>query len=566
MNAIFCTVITKRYLAQARVLTQSLQEYHPEAMVYVLLADRIDGYFDPAAEPFKLIALTDLPNQPLVQQLCFYYNALELCCALRPWLHAYLDEHTDHAAWLFLDADILVCASLEPLWQQLETASILLSPHLLASVAPAHVEMLELNVLRLGTYNGGCLGLRRGAATGPTASAHAFIQWWQQRLTDYCFDDGALQDARGLAWDQKWLNLVPLYFTEVAILRHGGANVGHWNLIERGALMATDSGFQVGNEPLLFLHFSGWDWHEPLQVSRHNPLYADYQNEAWSQLALGYRDRLRANGHEAALAYPYAFDRFDNGEPILPPMRQAYYRRIQAHQKAAVEPEQLAIDLTAVKLTVAESPFASPEQFQGLGNPPGTSVILLQQALAAAQQALAEARTAVEPGLTQPATAVSGRKIGQKGLGEVDMADVQSGGAGSDAADGEPVRMDRLIQTIRAEVAQRGDRRFEGDQGQGAMALLVANEIEMLVNQAEAKAHSRQKWPDRLNRFPFNLSRKVQKAVLKLVDLLFRDQREVNLLLVQSLRQSLTLQRQLIRQLAAAEQADDDEKSSGKLG
>jgi hypothetical protein len=38
---------------------------------------------------------------------------------------------------------------------------------------------------------------------------------------------------------------------------------------------------------------------------------------------------------------------------------------------------------------------------------------------------------------------------------------------------------------------------------------------------------------------------------------LFWDQWEVNLLLVQSLRQSLTLQRQLIWQLAAAAQGDD---------
>jgi hypothetical protein len=273
MNAIFCTVITKRYLAQARVLTQSLQEHHPGAMVYVLLADRIDGYFDPAAEPFELITLADLPHPPLVEQMCFYYNAMELCCALRPWLHAYLHEHTNHAAWLFLDADILVCASLEPLWRQLETASILLSPHSLAPVAPNQVETLELNVLRLGIYNGGCLGLRRAAATDPTTSAHAFIQWWQQRLTNYCFDDWALQDVRGLAWDQKWLNLVPLYFEDVAILRHGGANVGHWNLIERGALVATGDGWTLGDEPLLFFHFSGWDWQDPRQVSRHNPLY-----------------------------------------------------------------------------------------------------------------------------------------------------------------------------------------------------------------------------------------------------------------------------------------------------
>jgi hypothetical protein len=112
-----------------------------------------------------------------------------------------------------------------------------------------------------------------------------------------------------------------------------------------------------------------------------------------------------------------------------------------------------------------------------------------------------------------------------------------------------PVDMDQLIQTIRTEAMARGDRRFDSPQAGRGAALLLINEIEARVSQAEVKAQGRQKWPDRLNRFPFNLSRKAQNAVLKAVDLLFRDQREVNLLLAQSLRQSLTLQRQLVSQI-----------------
>jgi hypothetical protein len=578
---VVCTIITKRYLAQARVLTQSLREHHPEAQVYVLLADRVGDDFDPVAEPFDLIALGDLSDQPLVQQMCFYYNAFELCCALRPALHAYLYEHTDHAAWLFLDADILVCASLDPLWEQLASASILLSPHSLAPVAPPHVETLELNVLRQGIYNGGCLGLRRASATVRAAStqenqsstaALAFIQWWQQRLTDYCFNDIALQDVRGLAGDQQWLNLVPLYFEDVAILRHRGANVGHWNLIERGDLTLLDHRWMIGGEALLFFHFSGWDWQDPLQVSRHNPLYQNADSAAWAQLALDYRNRLQASGHEAALAYPYAFDRFDNGDPIWAPMRRAYHRSIRgiSSPNSDIEISTIGFEndsgdnlITAmVNQTPMASPFAHAEWFQAVGNPPGNSVILLQRALA-------EALAAAQPG------SKLGNELGQDAslsgasMANVQVENVQAENVQDRAVDltaPSPVSMDQLIQTIRAEALQRGDRRFEGPQGQGPRALLrLANEIEIQINQAEAKAHSRQKWPDRLNRFPFNLSPKLQRAVLKAVDLLFRDQREVNLLLVQSLRQSLLLQRQLMQQLAAGEQAGEQARDDGRV-
>src|SRR5439155_7132754 len=52
-----CTAITKSHLAYARTLARSMLSIHPAAQVYVLLADRNDGDFDPAAEPFHLIPL-----------------------------------------------------------------------------------------------------------------------------------------------------------------------------------------------------------------------------------------------------------------------------------------------------------------------------------------------------------------------------------------------------------------------------------------------------------------------------------------------------------------------------
>jgi hypothetical protein len=50
-----CTIIAKNYLAHARCLTESFLAQHPGGRVFVLLADRIDGCFDPSAEPFTLI-------------------------------------------------------------------------------------------------------------------------------------------------------------------------------------------------------------------------------------------------------------------------------------------------------------------------------------------------------------------------------------------------------------------------------------------------------------------------------------------------------------------------------
>ena len=52
---VFFTIITKSYLAQARVLAAQLAEFHPNIKFLVVLVDNQDGYFDPAKEKFEKI-------------------------------------------------------------------------------------------------------------------------------------------------------------------------------------------------------------------------------------------------------------------------------------------------------------------------------------------------------------------------------------------------------------------------------------------------------------------------------------------------------------------------------
>ena len=44
-----CTIAAKRNLALGRVVCRSFQRHHPNVPAYLLLADRVDGCFDPAA-------------------------------------------------------------------------------------------------------------------------------------------------------------------------------------------------------------------------------------------------------------------------------------------------------------------------------------------------------------------------------------------------------------------------------------------------------------------------------------------------------------------------------------
>ncbi|MEH2139777.1 class I SAM-dependent methyltransferase [Nostoc sp.] len=74
--------------------------------------------------------------------------------------------------------------------------------------------------------------------------------------------------------------------------------------------------------------------------------------------------------------------------------------------------------------------------------------------------------------------------------------------------------------------------------------------IETFLKNAESRSNLRTKWPDKLNLFPFNLSTKLQKFILKLINFLFKDQREVNFNIINSLKESVALNHQLIEQIA----------------
>src|SRR5436190_15141513 len=100
------TVVAKNYLPFARVLAASLRRHHPEVPFFVVLADEVDEYFDPAAEPFCLLSLKEL-GIPHLARFCFHYSRQSLVVAAKAYLLSYLLDRGLVTA-IFLDADILV--------------------------------------------------------------------------------------------------------------------------------------------------------------------------------------------------------------------------------------------------------------------------------------------------------------------------------------------------------------------------------------------------------------------------------------------------------------------------
>ena len=356
-DAVFCTVVTAPFLQQALTLASSLRAVHPQSTLVVLLADSIlpaefarrrDEYLP---RGIKLVALDELACEAaLLERMTFWYSPFELCCALRGLLHEYLWRATSAAQWIFLDSDIFALAPLDDIFEQLQNATLIVTPHRRKALGSFYASGLERDLLRGGICNAGFVGVRRCEETA------SFISWFCARLERCALDDPF---ARGWFVDQLWLNLALHSFQNVQVARALGANVGHWNLFDARFEYSPQAGFEIEGEPLLCFHFSGWNQNAPEQLSKHlqpgQELPASHQS-AWLELSSRYRDALSTHA-DAALPRACAFSRFENGAPITPWMRRHFY------------------DLSAREtLSFSGSPFLQAEYFaraeRELCNPP----------------------------------------------------------------------------------------------------------------------------------------------------------------------------------------------------
>jgi hypothetical protein len=68
-----------------------------------------------------------------------------------------------------------------------------------------------------------------------------------------------IDKPRGIFVDQKWIDLAPLFFEGIYILKHKGYNMAWWNFNDR-KLFEQNGDYYVNSEnyPLVFFHFSGF--------------------------------------------------------------------------------------------------------------------------------------------------------------------------------------------------------------------------------------------------------------------------------------------------------------------
>ena len=286
------TVVTSDRLPWARVLADSFAAHHPGVRFVVVVLD------EPAPEQlrgddrFELVRAAQIGLGAFeLGWMSAIYSGFELSCAVKPWLLCFLLRDADAA--LYLDSDILVTASLAAVAERAACHGVVLTPHKLAPPALNGREPIEDNLLRLGQFNAGFLAVGRDGIP--------FLDWWGDRLRRECVDWSEHEPRRFV--DQRWLDLTVNYFP-VHILREPGANVAYWNVADRPVERGPD-GYTAAGQPLLFLHFSGFEPTRPEVFSKHAVSAGAPSTPALLDLTRDYAVRLAEAGLGSAGAAPH---------------------------------------------------------------------------------------------------------------------------------------------------------------------------------------------------------------------------------------------------------------------
>ncbi|MEP6880533.1 MAG: hypothetical protein ABI866_01005, partial [Dokdonella sp.] len=309
--AIF-TICSNNYVPMAKVLLESARRHHPDAALYLCLADEalIDQRFYPEG---CTVVRADALEIPDFRDFAFRYDVMEFNTALKPFMFRHLLAR-GHRGVIYLDPDVEIHSPLESVIDLIEDgASFVLTPHL---TEPAEREDYpdDIGIMRAGIFNLGFLGV------GASEEADRILRWWSRKLRFHCINE----QESGIFVDQKFMDLVPGFADHARVLRDKTCNVAFWNIYQRELTRSSD-GWYVDGRPLCFFHFSGINVNDKSRLSKHTDAFSDLDEcNALGALVSAYIDRLIANGHGSIPPGIYSYGRFASGTPICKQVRQMY--------------------------------------------------------------------------------------------------------------------------------------------------------------------------------------------------------------------------------------------------
>lgn len=301
------TVCNCAYLPKALALAESVLKFNNLKLKIFLFDKKVSVDLPTEVE---IIWMEDL-NVPKFYQMAFKYDIIEFSTSLKPYISIELLKKFKKI--VFLDPDTCLFQSVQPILNDLENHSIILTPHY---TTPQTDDLAESDVgmMRFGSFNLGFFAVK------DSAEGLFFLNWWSKRCIDFSY----MESQFGLSTDQKWVTIAPCFFPELHVSFNLGYNAAPWNSFERSISKDKDGKYFVNKTfPLVFFHFSNFDKNDLEYLNKRSMYEKGVRRPDLFELSQAYAKTLLAKTTPAA-SIKYAYDYMSGGEYISPTLRRAY--------------------------------------------------------------------------------------------------------------------------------------------------------------------------------------------------------------------------------------------------
>ncbi|WP_337099004.1 hypothetical protein [Paenibacillus sp. YIM B09110] len=294
------TVSTARDLPSTIVMARSVKEHMPGSRIVVGVMEEtlpLDAmncpYFD------EVIQLKNVLRFPNLSKFWFQYDEQEAKNACKAPLLSYIyDKYVDEQLFVYLESNIKVYSPLTELEAISERHPITIAGY------RTNYDFMEWDLQiegdKANVYNMGLLALSRHS------EARRFLSWWTNI------------GERHSGSEYSFLDLTPIFFDDVYILRHPGYGIEHRNLVERWNIAQSGVGsYTVNSEPLRCILFTP-------ELATAAGWLDENKSQIYSQIYQRYTLEVEGVAKTAPIAKPWSYGSFANGEPIAKAAKQAF--------------------------------------------------------------------------------------------------------------------------------------------------------------------------------------------------------------------------------------------------
>lgn len=248
-NAI-CTIVTSDYQHYAMGLFDSLLDsgFHDFHFIVFVSCNKQDCQVLSQNPNVSFVFVDDLCACDLGKEIYDAYYLTDMDkfrWSMKSVLILHLISTRQFEKVMCVDCDINFYTSPKFLFELLDEHTVLLTPHYRESLA-RNDRFNFLLMFTQGLYNAGFFAV--------SAKGIEVVQWWGLNCLEVCEKN----DSIGQFVDQTHLNLIPIYFNDVHILKHRGCNVAGWNLSECRRTINEAGEVKINDEfDVVFIHFTG---------------------------------------------------------------------------------------------------------------------------------------------------------------------------------------------------------------------------------------------------------------------------------------------------------------------